>query len=36
MIGYSSSIIWEHLIRDEVDYQRHVDYVRVNPWNMGL
>lgn len=22
---------WEHLIRDEVDYRRHVDYVHVNP-----
>jgi len=22
---------WEHLIRDEADYQRHVDYVHVNP-----
>lgn len=22
---------WEHLIRDELDYQRHVDYVHVNP-----
>ena len=22
---------WEHLICDEVDYQRHVDYVHVNP-----
>ena len=22
---------WEHLIRDEADYRRHVDYVHVNP-----
>jgi len=22
---------WEHMIRDEQDYQRHVDYVHVNP-----
>ena len=22
---------WEHLIRDDADYQRHVDYVHVNP-----
>jgi len=26
---------WEHLIRDEVDYQRHVDYVHVNPFKHG-
>lgn len=22
---------WEHLIRDELDYQAHVDYVHINP-----
>jgi putative transposase len=22
---------WEHLIRDDADYQRHMDYVHVNP-----
>lgn len=22
---------WEHLIRDDLDYQRHVDYIHVNP-----
>jgi len=27
---------WEHLIRDESDYQRHVDYVHVNPLKHGL
>lgn len=27
---------WEHLIRDELDYQRHVDYVHVNPLKHGL
>ena len=27
---------WEHLIRDEADYQRHVDYVHVNPLKHGL
>jgi putative transposase len=27
---------WEHLIRDELDYQRHVDYVHVNPFKHGL
>ena len=26
---------WEHLIRDENDYQRHVDYVHVNPVKHG-
>jgi putative transposase len=26
---------WEHLIRDEADYQRHVDYVHVNPLKHG-
>lgn len=27
---------WEHLIRDEVDLQRHIDYVHVNPLKHGL
>ena len=26
---------WEHWIRDEADYQRHVDYVHVNPLKHG-
>jgi len=26
---------WEHLIRDEDDYQRHVDYVHFNPVKHG-
>ena len=26
---------WEHLIRDDDDYQRHVDYVHVNPVKHG-
>ena len=26
---------WEHLIRDDIDYQRHVDYVHVNPMKHG-
>ena len=26
---------WEHLIRDDFDYQRHVDYVHVNPLKHG-
>jgi putative transposase len=27
---------WEHCIRDEEDYRRHVDYVHVNPLKHGL
>ena len=27
---------WEHLIRDEVDFQRHVDYIHYNPVKHGL
>ena len=26
---------WEHLIRDEGDYQRHVDYIHYNPLKHG-
>ncbi len=26
---------WEHLIRDDLDYQRHVEYVHVNPLKHG-
>jgi putative transposase len=26
---------WEHYIRDELDYQRHIDYVHVNPLKHG-
>jgi putative transposase len=26
---------WEHLIRDEQDYQRHVDYIHFNPLKHG-
>ncbi len=26
---------WEHLIRDDADFQRHVDYVHVNPLKHG-
>jgi len=26
---------WEHLIRDEDDYQRHVDYIHYNPVKHG-
>lgn len=27
---------WEHLIRDESDFQRHVDYIHINPVKHGL
>ena len=27
---------WEHLIRDDLDYQRHVDYIHWNPVKHGL
>ncbi|GAB3377744.1 REP-associated tyrosine transposase [Lysobacter fragariae] len=27
---------WEHLIRDEADFQRHLDYVHINPLKHGL
>jgi len=26
---------WEHLIRDERDFQAHVDYVHINPYKHG-
>ncbi|WP_031432146.1 REP-associated tyrosine transposase [Methylomarinum vadi] len=26
---------WEHFIRDDVDYERHVDYVHANPLKHG-
>ena len=26
---------WEHLIRDELDFQRHLDYIHVNPVKHG-
>ena len=26
---------WEHLIRDEIDYQRHVEYIHYNPVKHG-
>jgi putative transposase len=26
---------WEHVIRDEVDYERHVDYIHYNPVKHG-
>src|SRR3984957_11455441 len=27
---------WEHTIRDEEDFERHVDYVHINPLKHGL
>jgi len=27
---------WEHLIRDEEDFRRHVDYIHYNPVKHGL
>ena len=27
---------WEHLLRDEMDYQRHIDYIHWNPVKHGL
>ncbi len=27
---------WEHAIRDERDYQAHIDYVHLNPYKHGL
>lgn len=27
---------WEHLIRDETDYARHVEYCYINPFKHGL
>ena len=27
---------WEHLIRDEADYQAHMDYIHINPVRHGL
>ncbi len=32
----SSAQVWEHLIRDDNDYARHVDYVHCNPMKHGL
>jgi putative transposase len=27
---------WEHTLRDEIDFERHVDYVHINPVKHGL
>ena len=26
---------WEHLIRDDLDYERHIDYIHYNPVKHG-
>ena len=26
---------WEHLIRDDADFERHVDYIHFNPLKRG-
>lgn len=28
--------LWEHVIRDEIDFERHVDYIHYNPVKHGL
>ena len=28
--------IWEHLIRDDADFERHMDYLHYNPVKHGL
>ena len=33
--GFWQRRFWEHLIRDETDYQRHVDYIHWNPIKHG-
>jgi putative transposase len=32
----SSGQVWEHQIRDERDYQKHMDYIHYNPVKHGL
>ncbi|MBX3052192.1 MAG: transposase [Caldilineaceae bacterium] len=27
---------WDHIIRDEIDFQRHLDYIHYNPVHHGL
>lgn len=27
---------WDHVIRDEADFQRHLDYIHYNPVKHGL
>jgi putative transposase len=33
--GFWQRRFWEHLIRDELDYERHVDYIHWNPVKHG-
>ena len=28
--------VWEHLIRDDADYARHIEYCYINPVKHGL
>ena len=35
MNGVSGSGVWEHTIRDDLDYARHVGYVHFNPVKHG-
>ncbi len=34
--GVWQRCFWEHVIRDEVDFARHIDYVHWNPIKHGL
>jgi hypothetical protein len=34
--GLLATCFWEHLIRDEQDFARHVDYIHYNPVKHGL
>lgn len=35
-ISFWQRRFWEHLIRDEADYRRHIDYIHWNPMKHGL
>lgn len=35
-LGFWQRRFWEHLIRDETDYERHMDYLHFNPVKHGL
>ncbi len=34
--GVWQSKFWEHTLRDEIDYERHVEYIHYNPVRHGL
>lgn len=34
--GIWQSRYWEHLVRDEEDFRRHLDYIHINPLKHGL